>query len=173
MHRAVDWNPFAWCDEYRIFCSDIPERNADAGSVPPNRRGGRQKIQQVADGATTAADSQPFEHLGKENERRNHQRREELADGQRRQQRDRHRQLHRHPALADILPRLVEDRPAPDQRSEESQHAQARERYPDSEPHGGSDERSAADAHQFLPFDAAVLDLARLRFRFVGHGSIT
>ena len=76
----------------------------------------RQRVDQVLDRAPPAANRVAFDQLGEEHEKRDDQRGQKLPDAKRGDERERHRQLHRHAPLAQVLPRLGENRESADER---------------------------------------------------------
>ena len=108
-----------------------------------------QKIQHVLNGASAAAHGQTFKDFGSEDEGGDHQRSKELANGQRRDQRDGHRKLHRHAPLDDVLECFFEDGIAADQRRSQAQSRSLAEKAPTVKPDRRSGNGNKDDPEAF------------------------
>ena len=120
---AIDGDSAAGTNDNDFAGKDGLRGHFDNLAVPQHTGRLREEVQHVLDGSPAPADGQPFQNLGRQHKRGNHQRCKELADRQRRNQRDGHRELHRHAPLEDVLERLLEDRIAANQRSRQPDHA--------------------------------------------------
>ena len=124
------------------------------GAVAAHDGRGRQAIEKISTGATAPPDGQALENLGDEHEEGDDERREELADDERGPERNRHRQLHRHAALTEVLPRFGEDRPAANDRPRQTEDAQTRaERLPHAKPDHAGDDGNRDDPSELNPFE--------------------
>lgn len=130
-HGPVHGDPLTRRDEHDISDAYLCERQALWAVRPTHRRRGRETVEQILYRSAPTRHRQPFEDLGDQHEERDDQRRDELPDNERGSERNRHRQLHRHAPLAEVLPRLLEDRPPADDRAEDAKDADSRQRLPD------------------------------------------
>lgn len=102
-------------------------------------------------------DGQALQHFGDEDEERDDQGRERLADGQGGRQGERHRQLHRHPPGQEVRQRLLEDRVASDQHGGPGDHVEAGVWLPDPEPDGDGGDAHQGDARRVRPLQRVVV----------------
>ena len=121
---------------------------------PPRSRGKRSSRSLMARRAP--ADRQVLEHLGDQHEEDDDERRERLADRERRDERDRHRQLHRHPPLPERLEGLLEDRVAADERRREGHRVDLQERLPRQEPGYRDRNGDKPDADEIASVDVVL-----------------
>ena len=129
----------------------------------------RQKVKQVFDGSPPAANGQPFQYLGDEDEQHNDQGGEELADRQGRTEGDGHGQFHRHAPGEEVGDRLLEDRIAADQSRHECDHVEADEMLPETQPTGEAGQCHEADPHQIDPLQGVFVALVPLGRGVPGH----
>lgn len=161
-HRAVDRYATARRNQDRVAHREFLRRDRPDRSSPAHGDFARQEFEQVANGLAAAANRQPLQHLGDEDEERDDECGEELADRRSSGDGDRHRQLHRHAPLDDILECLLQDRPAADQKAGDADDADSLEWLPDLEPDGRRRDRDKRDPHCFRPFERVVVIVAVL-----------
>src|SRR5579862_1744036 len=116
-----------------------------------------QEIEHILDRAPATTNRQPFKDLGRKDERCNDQSGEGLTNGQSRNEGNGHRELHRHPALNDVLDRFLEDRVTANQRSGKPNHTYPMKWLPQVEPHGGGGESNEKDTCHVQPLEAMLL----------------
>ncbi|GAA3277586.1 hypothetical protein GCM10020258_59430 [Sphingomonas yabuuchiae] len=109
------------------------------------------------DRLAAAPDRQALQYLSDEHEQRDDQRCEELADRRRRDDGDRHRQLHRHAALEDVLESFLYDRPTADKEARDADHANGGEWLPSTKPDERCGKRDKSDANGFLPLERMLV----------------
>ena len=135
-----------------MFGGDGPDRTGTA-----DRDLAWQELKKIADRLTATADRQALQHFSDENEQGDDQSGEELADGRRCDDGNRHRQLHRHAPLDNIVEGLLQNRPAADQKADDTDDADSRERLPDPEPHGRSRDGHKGNTGGFEPLKRMVV----------------
>jgi DNA-binding LytR/AlgR family response regulator len=126
----------------------------------PNLYGLRQQVEHLFDGPTTAADGQPFDHLRDQYEQNDHECRERLSNGHRRDQGNGHRKPHRHTPLPKRFERLPIDREAAAENGGCSDPGIPRNRKG---PHRGYQCRNA-NQNQIGRFEGAAFTFVRLGF---------
>lgn len=98
LHDAVDWHARPRLDDDEIADGERARRNARDTARMPDEHVVREQIDDVPDRATAAIDGEMLEHLGDQDEEDDDDGGQGFANGERRDERDRHRQLHRHDA---------------------------------------------------------------------------
>jgi hypothetical protein len=146
-HGSVDRDTLAGRDEDRVANRQLLGSDGTDQPRPPHGHLVRQELQKIANGLAPAVDRHALQYFSDQHEQGDDERGEELPDGGRCQDRDRHRQLHCHASLDDVVEGLFEDRPAPDRETERADHAERRIRLPDAKPHGGGCNNDNADAN--------------------------
>jgi hypothetical protein len=154
---TVDRHQRAWVDKHRITDLECVDRDLPDCAVATHHCGSRQIAQQVADRRTTARNGHVLENFGCQDEHRNDQRGEGLSDRSRRDERDRHRKLHRHPTLEDVFERLFENGVARDQRRDNTDDADVRKRLLPAEPDGGGRNDRKGNSGEFERIDFCAL----------------
>jgi hypothetical protein len=124
----------------RIHQDEIPGVQRVGGNVADlaiaaNGRRLGQVGEQLPDRLPAPGHRQAFQDLRAKHEPGDDQGGEELTNEESGDERDRHRQLHRHLALEDVLRRFLEDWVAAHQRGSQSDDADAGKRLPESEPY--------------------------------------
>ena len=104
-------------------------------------------------GPSTRRAAMTIDHAA-EHEQGDDERGEIFGDCRRRDDRDRHRQFHRHPARGHVLECLFEDRPAADHKAHDPDDADVRQRLPYMKPHSDRRERHHCDSSAFDPAEA-------------------
>src|SRR5579863_4612997 len=139
-----------------------------------------QEIEHILDRAPATTNRQPFKDLGRKDERCNDQSGEGLTNGQSRNEGNGHRELHRHPALNDVLDRFLEDRVTANQRGGKSNHTNPMKWLPQVEPDGGGGESNEKDTCQVQPIEAMLVVVirivvrnVRIRSRMLKRGRLT
>ena len=122
-HLAVYRNASAWGDQDGVTDGKFLGRNRTDRTRAPHRDLSRQEFEQIADRPASASHRHSLEDLRHQHEKCNDQRRKELTDCGGSHDRNRHRQLHRHAALEDVLERFLQDRPATDQEAGDANKA--------------------------------------------------
>src|SRR5579872_383665 len=110
-----------------------------------------QKIQKFTYRAPPTPHSHAFQDLGNQNEHCNKKSREEFANGGCGDQRDGHREFHRHAPVQQIGDRLAEDGIAPDQKPRERDQIDSVDWWYDSQPDHNQDKSDEADCYPFQP----------------------
>src|SRR5207249_10165012 len=116
-------------------------------AATPHSQLPRQGVDQGSDRTPPTTNRVTFDHLGEEHEKRDDERGEKLPDAKRGDERNGHRQLHRHAPLAQILPRLFENGESTDKRGRKSE-AIARQPVPPPSGQAGHDD----ETHQSKPY---------------------
>ena len=168
-HLSIDGNSPAGSNYHNLPRKNCPRGHIDNLAVAHHACDLRQKVQHVLDGAPPPADGEPLQNLGRQHKRGNHQRREELADRQRRNQRDGHGEFHRHAALDKVLERLLKDWVAADQGGYQPDHAYPMKRLPPVKPHCRRGKRYKSDAHNVRHFKAMLMALLVFISALVAH----
>ena len=137
---AVDGNPAPRANQHDFTWSNTLSLDFHEVPIPKHTCRLWQEVEHVLNRAPATTDRQPFENLGRKDERRDDQGGEELTDCQSSNKRNGHRELHRHPALDDVLERFFEDRIPTNQRGGEPNDADSMKRLPQMEPHCGGGE---------------------------------
>src|SRR5580700_5870892 len=135
-HLAVNGNSAPWENQHDFAWSDTPSFDFDEVPISKHTRRFWQEVEHVLNRAPATTNRQSFKDLGRKDERGDDQSGEELANGQSRNECDRHRELHRHPAFDDVLEGFLEDRVAANQRGRKSNHTNPMKWLPQVEPHG-------------------------------------
>src|SRR5579862_6880754 len=150
---AVNGNSAPWANQHDFTWSNT--LSFDLHEVPISKHTCRfcQEVEHVLNRAPATTNRQPFKDLGRKDERGDDQSGEELANGQSRNECDGHRELHRHPALNDVLEGFLKDRVAANQRGGKPNHANQMKWLPHVEPHGGGGESNEKDACQVQPLE--------------------
>jgi hypothetical protein len=100
-----------------------------------------------------------LQDLCDEDEQHDHDRRERLADGERRDERNRHRQLHRHAPLAEGLERLLVDGVAAGKRRGQRHHVDREEGLPWDQPRHRDGNRHESDTNKVGSLDVIPVRL--------------
>src|SRR5205807_1501645 len=108
--RPIDGEAAARQDHDTIRLAKLLDGKFYEISVPTHPHATREKIEQSPNRSSAPRDREAFQHLGDEDEGRDYERREYFADDERSYERNRHRQFHRHPSIANVVDRLLEDR---------------------------------------------------------------
>ena len=117
-----------------------------------------------------------LQHLRDEDEEDDDDRREGLSDGECRDERNGHRQLHRHAALTKGLERLLVDGVAAHQRRSQRYRVDLEERLPREEPRDRDRHRDEPDANEVVSLDVVLVALLVLlsgAVRWLGPGDGT
>jgi len=115
----------------------------------------------VPDGPPTPRDREPFEHLRDEDKQHDDECREHLTDAHRRGDGEGHRELHRHPTLAQSQERLLVDRVSADDHAGDSHDVHAREAGPPAEPGASGHDGDERDAHDLASVGPTILRMVR------------
>ena len=161
---AIDGNPAAGTNEDHLSGEDRICRHFENLTVSKHAGDLRKKIQHVLNGTPPASYGQSFEDFGREHERGDYQRGKELADCQRGDECDGHRQLHRHPAFDDVLECFFEDGITADQRGHQSDHADPVKRLPQMEPDRRRRECDEDDTENLDDFKAVFMVVVMIVF---------
>ena len=159
---AVDRHQAARIDQYAIADAQFFDRNLVSAVGTADGHGARQKVQQIANRPPATRNRQVLEYFGDQHEQGDDERGEELGNRGCCQDRNRHREFHRHPARGDVLDCLFEDRPAANQDAGHADETNPRERLPDAEPHSYRAHCDQADSQNLKPVDdlSRYLDIA-------------
>ena len=106
-HLALHRNTRASSDQYTVAGTDRHNRILDVPAI--QKQQGRRRHATDGDRPSSSADRECFEDFGHKNKKRNDQRGEVLANHQRCQQRQCHREFHGHAPLAQVLVSLRRD----------------------------------------------------------------
>src|SRR6267378_3389409 len=109
-HRTIHRNSASRLDENNVTHQHLLNPDLSPSSALIHRCSRRQQIDQVANLVPPAAHGEPLEDFRHEHEQSDHQCRENFPDRQRRQNRDGHREFHRHSPFENILNRFAEYR---------------------------------------------------------------
>ena len=155
--RAVDGDAPAGSDKDRIADGKVLGRDGTDGAGAAHSDLARQEFEKIADRLAATTYGHALEHLRDQDEESDDERGEELADRRRRDDGDRHRQLHRHAPLEEVLERLLEDRPAADQQAGDADYADRGNRLPYPEPERPRGKRNEGNPHGFHPSKGMVM----------------
>jgi hypothetical protein len=172
-HRAVDRHAPAGIDEHGVADLEIVGIDIAHSATAANRDRAWQEVEQVMNRPPAARDGHAFKDFGHQHEQRDDEGGEELADRRSGDNCDAHGELHGHPPRDDVLGRLLEDGPAPDNQAQDSDYVHACKRLPDAKPHrrcGQGDERDAGSLRPFEGMLAVMLIVAVVIVVVARHG---
>ena len=147
----------AWPDDDDVAQREIARGDVGHAVLPADRHGAWQQVEEILDGTPSAVHRHVLQHLGDEHEENDDDRRERLADGECRDERNRHRQLHRHPPLSKGCDRFLVDRVTANHRRGERDRIDAKERLPREEPRHGHGKRYEPDANEITSVDVVLV----------------
>ena len=146
---AVGRNTFTGPNDDRLAGDNVACTQLAFLAVASHPHLARQGVDQVLDRPSPTANGIAFDELGKEHKKRDHQRGQKLPNTKRCEERDRHRQFHRHAALAQVLPRLFENGESADKRGRKCKPVARHEMAPPSRKAGDDDQRHQPETYVF------------------------
>src|SRR5882762_5314998 len=169
-HRTIHRNSASRLDENNVTHQHLLNPQLSPSSALIHRCSGRQQIDQVANRVPPAAHGEPLEDFRHEHEQSDHQCRENFPDRQRRQNRDGHREFHRHLPFENILNRFAEYRVSANDGANYAGKDKMKTRVYSPKPKYARCDRHKADSNGLAPIQtmlvrrAATLRVARRAF---------
>jgi hypothetical protein len=127
----------------RVTNLNLVGRNVHYLIIAANCDDSGEKIEKTLDGPPASTNCETLQNLGGKDEASDDKSGEELCNRQSREKRDGHREFHRHLSFNDVLEGFLENGIPADQRSRDTDYADARKRLPQPKP-----DRSRSQGHK-------------------------
>jgi len=147
---------------------NLVRRHFNHLTATPNCDGSGEKIEKALDSPPASSNREPLQYLGGKHEAGDNQGGEELSNCQSRQERDGHREFHRHFAFNDVFESFPENGVSADQGGHDADDADVRKRLPKPKPDCSGSHGHESDADEFGRLDSMfVFFVLGVQFRFL------